>query len=162
MSEYLLSKFWRGTLTLLNEMSALSTPFRPIRWPMSFTVHPGRHLPATPSRIGTKIAWTPSFTPPTISCAKTTQCWAWSAPFVIQYLCESSLSKRFKTRYLKLWLWRGVLLGHYVRLDGRLTRTSWNNASSIINAWWNNKWNIDQEVNISDIIKLYSDINYVT
>ena len=91
ISEYLFKRFVLGTLTLSNERRALSTPLRPILWPISLMVTPGIVWPATPSRIWHKMACTPCHSPSTCNCAKTTQCWAWSAPFVIQYLCASSV-----------------------------------------------------------------------
>lgn len=93
MSENLLSRFSRGTLTLSKDKRALSTPLSPIRCPMSLTVQPGIIGPATPSRILTRIAWTPCHSSSTFNWANTTQCCACSAPFVIQYLWASSLSE---------------------------------------------------------------------
>ena len=135
MSEYLFKRLVRGTFTLSKDKRALSTPLRPIRWPISLIVtpksqiftmvfcsmkiygiflgrdsfdlkknaakddltcdslKPGRVGPATPSRTWQRMAWTPCHSSPTFNWAKTTQCWAWSAPFVIQYLWLNSVGE---------------------------------------------------------------------
>ena len=69
-SEYLFNKLSLGTRTLLKVSLALSTPFRPILWPISSTRTSGKIFKFS-SLIGTRTPWIPSLTPLTINLAKT-------------------------------------------------------------------------------------------
>mmetsp|Transcript_20235 Transcript_20235/g.56389 ORF Transcript_20235/g.56389 Transcript_20235/m.56389 type:complete len:258 (-) Transcript_20235:206-979(-) len=80
----------RGTRTWSNHSLPLSTPLQPILWPMSSMRTPLQGCMFS-SLIRTKSPCTPWLVPWQMSCAKTTAHCAWTAPFVIQYFCESVL-----------------------------------------------------------------------